>query len=211
MTPKSFRFAIAGTAFLASSVVVPALAQRNITTPNSTLERVTLNSNADNAPTISKKLAVYSEPATGNLLYAQTPSPAESPATLTPVSPQDVPAGAGSERDLSAQKACRVVASVVSEPMPLPGQTSRSSSNFDINSIPVGEIFRVVVIKGRTTSYSIRFNLKRDIRGGIDPIVASNMHTGFYKRVSNYPLYPVYIADPSGAGTSRFAVQFCRV
>ncbi len=138
--------------------------------------------------------------------YTQTPSPAESSTTLTPVSPQELPA-----QVTSAQRACRLIASVVSEPMPLPGQTSRSSGNFDLNSIRVGEIFRVVVVQGRTQTSRIHFNLKRDIRGGIDPIVDPDMHTALYKRVSDYPLYPVYIADPKGARTSRFAVQFCRL
>lgn len=149
---------------------------------------------------VSTPLGLASSPG-----YTQTPSPTQSPATLTPVSPQELPA-----RATSARKACRPIASVVSEPMPLPGQNSRSSSNFNLNSIPVGSIFRVVVVKGRTTNYRIRFNLKRDIRRAPDPIVGRGMHTGFYKRVSNYPLYPVYIADPSGAGTSRFTVRFCK-
>jgi hypothetical protein len=95
--------------------------------------------------------------------------------------------------------------------MPLPGQTSRSSPNFDLSSIRVGETFKVVVVVGRTVNYGIRFNLKRDIRRGIDPIVGRDIHTGFYRRTSNNPLYPVYIADPRGAGRNRFAVQFCRL
>lgn len=143
--------------------------------------------------------------------YTQTPSPAESPATLTPVSPADVPTAARSAPSICPSSS--VIASVVSEPMPLPGQTSRSSLNFDLSRIQVGERFRVVVVVGRTPNTRIRFNVKKDIRFGIDPIVGRDMHTGVYQKTStsNDPLYPVYIADPKGAGTNRFAVQFCRL
>ncbi|MDV2996793.1 MAG: hypothetical protein N4J56_006498 [Chroococcidiopsis sp. SAG 2025] len=138
--------------------------------------------------------------ASSPLGYTQTPS-TESTAMLNPVSPKGLP----------AQRACRLIAKVVSAPMPLPGQKSRSSGNFNLNSIRVGETFRVIVMKGgRTTNNRIRFNLKRDVRGAVDPIARPNMRTGLYRRVSNSSLYPVYIADPSGAGTSRFTVKFCR-
>jgi hypothetical protein len=147
--------------------------------------------------------------------------PAESSTTLfpvtLPVSLQDLlgPDGAakpdGAARTLTQCPPSRVIASVVSEPMPLPGQKSRSSSNFNLNSIRVGETFEVVVVVNGTVNYGIRFNVKRDRRRRIDPTVARNMHTGFYQRTSNTPLYPVYIANPTGAGTSQFVVQFCRI
>ena len=140
--------------------------------------------------------------------YTQTSSPAESPATLIPVTPPLTPP------DFSALRpgVCppsRLIASIVSSPRPLPGQTSRSSRNFNLNSIRVGEIFNVIVVQGGRVNNGIRFNLKRDIALGRDPIVGPNMRTGTYQRTSNYPLNPVYIADPRGA-TTNFVVQFCR-
>lgn len=177
---------IVGGTLLINQVEPPALAQKGVI-PNSTPEPVTLVANANKTPIISKEQATTL-----------------TSATLTPVSPQN-----GSAQEFSA-KVCRPIARVVSEPMPLPGQTSRSSANFDLSSIRVGETFQVRVVKGRTTNYRIRFNLKRDIRGGIDPILSQDMRTGLYRRVNNSPLYPVYIADPKGAGKSRFAVRFCR-
>ena len=141
--------------------------------------------------------------------------PAESSTTIfpvtLPVSPQDLLGSDEAARTLTQCPASRVIASVVSRPRPLPGQRNRSSSNFNLNSIPVGQIFEVVVVANGTVNYGIRFDVKRDRRGRIDPTVARNIGTGFYQRTSNTSLNPVYIANPRGARRSRFLVQFCRI
>ncbi len=133
--------------------------------------------------------------------YTQTPSNAESTtAMLNPVSSKGLP----------ARRACRLIARVVSAPMPLPGQTSRSSGNFNLDLIRVGESVRVSVVQNGKLNSRITFNIKRDIRRGTDPRVARNVDTGSLKRISKYPLSPVYIADPIGAGRSQFRVDFWR-
>jgi hypothetical protein len=116
---------------------------------------------------------------------------------IVPASPQDVKAFG------KAAKQCSPKKKITSAPMPLPGQKHRSSGNFDLSGIRVGQVFTV------NTRNGVSFNLKRDIRRQVDPTLVSGMKDGYYKRVSSYPLYPVYIADPRGAGKKDFTVTFC--
>jgi hypothetical protein len=131
--------------------------------------------------------------------FAQGTSDSSSQASteIVPVSP---PEGAAS---FGKSAKCSPLKRVTSQPMPLPGQTHRSSGNFDLSGIRVGQVFKVNVRNG------VSFNLKRDIRRAIDPTLVSGMRAGYYKRVSKYPLYPLYIADPRGAGKNAFTVTFC--
>jgi hypothetical protein len=131
--------------------------------------------------------------------FAQGASDAgsQTSAEIVPVSP---PQGAGS---LDRAAKCSPFVSVISQPKPLRGQKHRSSSNFDLNRIKVGQIFKV------NTRSGVSFNLKRDIRLASDPILVAGMRSGYFKRVSNYPLKPLYIADPRGAKGKAFRVTFC--
>jgi hypothetical protein len=124
--------------------------------------------------------------------------------SVPPILPTNLPASK------ATGKSCSVVTSVISQPMPSPGQTHRSSQNISLDSISVGQVFKVNVTQGGRLNSRIKFNLKRDIRHATDPTLVTRMHTGYYKRASNYPLYPVYIADPSGAGQKSFRVTFSK-
>lgn len=114
-----------------------------------------------------------------------------------------------------AKKQCAKFTSPVSEPMPYPQEVHRSSNNFDLDLLKVGEPFYVRVSKDRDTY--IKFDLKQDVRDSLgkinsfDRTLIKNMKTGFYKRVNSHPLYPVYIANPKEAGRSPFKVQFCKL
>jgi hypothetical protein len=136
-------------------------------------------------------------PATSSMAQSKGTPSAQAPSAIGTIAPTKAPASAFSH-------SCSVIARVESQPMPLPGQEHRSSGNFNLDSLRVGQVFRVVVRKG------VSFNLKRDIRHKVDPTVGVGIKAGYYKRVSKYPLYPVYIADPRGAGKSAFTVTFCR-
>jgi hypothetical protein len=115
---------------------------------------------------------------------------------IVPASPSDV-------TTFSKSAKCSPNVKVTSTPMPLPGQSHRSSRNIDLSAIRVGQTFKVNVRSG------VSFNLKRDIRNHVDPTLATGMKNGYYKRVSNYPFYPLYIADPRGANRKDFTVTFC--
>jgi hypothetical protein len=152
------------------------------------------------AAAIVAMLSVAGFSATSSMAKDKSTHSTQASSSTSPIAPAEAPASMLSARN----KSCSAIARVTSQPMPLPGQTHRSSGNFSLDSIRVGQVFRVVVKKG------VSFNLKRDIRYRVDPTLASGMKAGYYKRVSSYPLYPVYIADPRGAGKSAFTVTFCR-
>jgi hypothetical protein len=142
--------------------------------------------------------------------FAQSPAPAASTTEIAPVSPKEAPGQSLPQEGSTSKVSCRAFARVTSEPMPLPGQKHRSSGNFDLSSIRVGQVFGVVVQQNGRVNRRINFDIKRDIRFGIDPTIARDVKTGLYRRVRNSPLYPVYIANPGGAGRSSFTVTFCK-
>jgi hypothetical protein len=123
-------------------------------------------------------------------------SKSQSASEIVPASPQEVEA-------FGRKAKCSPKVKVTSDPMPSPGQKHRSSGNFDLSKIRVGQTFKV------NTRNGVSFSLKRDIRFRVDPTLATGMKDGYYKRVSNSPLYPVYIADPRGSGKKDFTVTFC--
>lgn len=154
----------------------------------------------------SVKIAI-STAAIGVGLYSSTlslPSFAQESTSSDLASSMVVPASPQEARSLDLlSKKCSPRVSVTSQPIPLPGQKHCSSANFDLNRIKVGQAFKV------TTRQGVSFNLKRDIQRKVDPIVVQGMKAGYYKRVLGNSLYPVYIADPSGAGTKSFKISFC--
>jgi hypothetical protein len=154
------------------------------------------------APVVLGATLVFSSLSASVPSFAQGASDAgpQASAEIVPVSP---PQGAES-LDRAAAK-CSPLVSVTSQPKPLRGQKHRSSRNIDLNGIKVGQIFKVNARSG------VSFNLKRDIRLAPDPILKAGMRSGYYKRLSNYPLKPVYIADPRGAKGKAFRVTFCGI
>lgn len=110
----------------------------------------------------------------------------------------------GSSSAESAAKNC--FSSIKSQPMPLPGQTQRSSQNFSLKGV---KKFQVRVFQNGKLNNNIRFNIKLDRRLRPDPIVGSNIGTSTYTYTGD--TYPLYIASPQGAGQSSFKVKFCKV
>ncbi len=114
-----------------------------------------------------------------------------------------------------AKKICPRVPNIFSDKKPLPWEINRSSSNFNLEKIKVSEPFYVQVSKDTATH--IQFDIKqevRDVRSNFDYFdrtMIKNMKAGFYKRVNNYPLDTIYIANPKNTGKSKFTVKFCRL
>jgi hypothetical protein len=127
--------------------------------------------------------------------------PASESLTPTEEAPAKLPSSGRTE---SSAKNC--FSSIRSKPMPLPGQTQRSSQNFSLKGV---KKFQIKVYQGGKLNTSIRFNVKLDRRLQVDPIVGSNIGTGTY--TNNGETYPLYIASPQGAGQSSFNVKFCKV
>lgn len=129
--------------------------------------------------------------------------------SIKPLSPTEL------SRAKVANKKCPSVPNVFSDEKPPPWEANRSSSNFNLEKIKVGEPFYVQISKD-TATY-IQFDIKqevRDVRSNFDYFdrtMIKNMKAGFYKRVNNYPLDTIYIANPKNTGKSKFAVKFCRL
>jgi hypothetical protein len=138
------------------------------------------------------------------------PSVSQKTQVPTTVSESFTPVTESPSRSLSDQterkaaKSC--FNSIKSEPMPLPGQTQRSSQNFSLEGV---KKFRIRVYQNGKLNRRIRFNIKLDRRLSTDPFVGVNVGTGIYTYKG--PTYPLYIASPNNAGQSRFKVKFCRL
>lgn len=96
------------------------------------------------------------------------------------------------------------VATVVSGPKPQSGQKHRSSGNFNVGPKPAsnGLLWKIT---GNPNAGSIKFDVKVDKSGQIDPTPFSDLHDG---SVTNWnDSRSLYIANPKGAGDSDFTVE----
>jgi hypothetical protein len=142
---------------------------------------------------------------TTNIAHAKDTNSGQSvPAneSITPTTEVPSLSGEGSA-ELSAKK---YFTTIQSQPMPLPGQSERSSQNFSLQGV---QKFRIEVYQGGKLNNQIRFNVKLDRRLDIDPIVGRNIGTGTYTYTGS--TYPLYIASPQRAGQSPFTVKFSKV
>lgn len=86
----------------------------------------------------------------------------------------------------------RLIATVTSEARPQGGQKNRSSGNFSVESLPSG-----TYALRWTAPPGVYFNVMRDVSGGKDPVVFSNISDGTTTSPTTSRSY--YIANPSGA------------
>ncbi len=114
-----------------------------------------------------------------------------------------------------SSKQCFGLPSVISDGESYPWAMNRSAENFSLNDIKVGEQFYVQITKD--TKSKIQFDIKEENTGirpqfdYFDRTMIKNMKAGFYKRVNNYPLNTIYIANPKNTGKSKFTIKFCRL
>lgn len=101
-----------------------------------------------------------------------------------------------------------VLASVVSAPAPIDGNTHNSSPDFQFVLLPSGGNLTIQVTDNPNAD-SITFNLWRDISAWPDSEIQTNLHNGATmpaEEVNGGDSY--YIGDPSGAGGQNFTVTF---
>lgn len=96
-----------------------------------------------------------------------------------------------------------LIASVRSAPRPQSGQKHRSSGNFAIQNLPGGTKALIWKVKGGGGG-NIHFDVMRDVSGGRDPVVWSNLHHNSRTSVKTHRSF--YIANPKGA-TGDFTVE----
>jgi hypothetical protein len=114
---------------------------------------------------------------------------------------------AATSEDVVAQKAelnqarTTLIASVRSAPRPQSGQKHRSSGNFAIENLPGGTKALIWRVKDGN---GIHFDVMRDVSGGRDPVVWSNLHHNSRTNVKTNRSF--YIANPRGA-TGDFIVE----
>ncbi|MFD2573189.1 hypothetical protein ACFSUS_21280 [Spirosoma soli] len=98
-----------------------------------------------------------------------------------------------------------LLATVVSDPQPQPGQKHRSSGNFSTDSMPSGTKYVSFQVINTANPDIIHFDVMQDVSMGIDPTRYSDAYNGFQ---SNYtdPHRSLYIANPRNA-SGNFTVQ----
>jgi hypothetical protein len=100
-----------------------------------------------------------------------------------------------------------LMATVVSDPEPQPGQIHRSSGNFSTDSMPENTIKWKWVVTEHPNNDAISFNVKHDIHGGIDTTWFENVGNGM---LTNHPMKKernLYISDPKNANGKNFNVS----
>lgn len=94
------------------------------------------------------------------------------------------------------------VGAIVSEPNPMPGQSNRSSFDFQLIAIDNDTVTLTLVDNPNLSR--IKFNIYKD-KSGKDPVVASNVGNGSaikgLETGANY-----YIGNPSNPGGLNFGV-----
>ncbi|MFC9601301.1 DeoR family transcriptional regulator [Peribacillus butanolivorans] len=94
------------------------------------------------------------------------------------------------------------IAAVTSLPNPQEGQNNRSSGNFSVENLPEGTYALKFVVEGANPG--THFNVMKDVSGGIDPTIWSNVYSGNTTGVQTDRSF--YIANPSGTD-SNFIVK----
>ncbi|RGP45267.1 hypothetical protein BTW32_26135 [Bacillus thuringiensis] len=99
-----------------------------------------------------------------------------------------------------------LVASISSNPSPSPGQKNRSSQNFSIDNLPAGTKGLKWVVEPTTpdSASNIRFKIMRDVSGGTDPVVWSDLFN--QKTTGIQTSSKFYVSNPQGA-SKNFTVK----
>jgi hypothetical protein len=100
------------------------------------------------------------------------------------------------------------IAAIASEPGPEPGQTNRSSPNFQFLSVPSSGNTISVLFTGASGAPGITATLMHDLGGANDEVIAALTQNGTFSadKVSTGD-FNYYIASPDNA-TSNFVVYF---
>ncbi len=94
------------------------------------------------------------------------------------------------------------VGAIVSEPYPMPGQSNRSSFDFQLLAIENDAVTLAIVDNPNLSR--IKFNIYRD-KSGKDPVVASNVGNG--SQIKGLEVgADYYIGNPSNPGGLNFGV-----
>ncbi|MDY0943697.1 MULTISPECIES: DeoR family transcriptional regulator [Priestia] len=115
--------------------------------------------------------------------------------------PTVIKTGTVEESDIHAQAETEI-ASVTSLATPQEGQKNRSSGNFSVENLPEGTYALKFVVEGAKPG--THFNVMKDVSGGIDPTIWSNIYDGNTTDVQTDRSF--YISNPSGAD-SNFVVK----
>jgi hypothetical protein len=107
----------------------------------------------------------------------------------------------GTESSVKAQAETQIAA-VTSLSTPQEGQKNRSSGNFSVENLPAGTYALKFVVEG--TNSGTHFNVMKDVSGGTDPTIWSNVYSGNTTDVQTDRSF--YIANPSGTN-SNFTVK----
>lgn len=108
----------------------------------------------------------------------------------------------GTENSIKAQAAETQIAAVTSLSTPQEGQKNRSSGNFSVENLPAGTYALKFVVEGANSG--THFNVMKDVSGGTDPTIWSNVYSGNTTDVQTDRSF--YIANPSGTN-SNFTVK----
>ncbi|SMF71096.1 DeoR family transcriptional regulator [Priestia filamentosa] len=107
----------------------------------------------------------------------------------------------GTESSVKAQAETQIAA-VTSLSTPQEGQKNRSSGNFSVENLPAGTYALKFVVEGANSG--THFNVMKDVSGGTDPTIWSNVYSGNTTDVQTDRSF--YIANPSGTN-SNFTVK----
>ena len=107
----------------------------------------------------------------------------------------------GTESSVKAQAETQIAA-VPSLSTPQEGQKNRSSGNFSVENLPAGTYALKFVVEGANSG--THFNVMKDVSGGTDPTIWSNVYSGNTTDVQTDRSF--YIANPSGTN-SNFTVK----
>ncbi|MCY8233496.1 DeoR family transcriptional regulator [Priestia endophytica] len=108
----------------------------------------------------------------------------------------------GTENSIKVQAAETQIAAVTSLSTPQEGQKNRSSGNFSVENLPAGTYALKFVVEGGNSG--THFNVMKDVSGGTDPTIWSNVYSGNTTDVQTDRSF--YIANPSGTN-SNFTVK----
>jgi hypothetical protein len=103
--------------------------------------------------------------------------------------------------------ATTLMATVVSDPEPQPGQKHRSSGNFSTESMPENPIRWKWVVTGHPNCDAICFNVKHDIKAAIDTVWFKDVYNGKQTKNNMKKEGSLYISDPSNANGQKFNVS----
>ena len=98
-----------------------------------------------------------------------------------------------------------LLATVISDPQPQPGQEHRSSGNFSTDLIPADTQYVSFEVVDNPNSSFIHFDVMEDKTLRVDPIIYENAYSGFESNIVT-PYRSLYIANPQSA-TQEFTVN----